>query len=71
MYAPAGTPKPIIDRLHAELVKVLGLADVRKTLAEGLGMDLVVSSPEELQKWTLDQLALWGRIVKDNGIKTD
>ena len=71
LYAPAGTPKPIIDRLHAELVKVLGLADVRKTLAEGLGMDLVVSSPEELQKWTLDQLALWGRIVKDNGIKTD
>ena len=71
LYAPAGTPKPIIDRLHAELVKVLGLADVRKTLAEGLGMDLVVSGPEELQKWTLDQLALWGRIVKDNGIKTD
>jgi len=71
LYAPAGTPKPIIDRLHAELVKVLGLADVRKTLAEGLGMDLVVSSPEELQKWTLDQLALWGRIVKDGGIKTD
>ena len=71
IYAPAGTPKPIIDRFHAELVKALGLPDVRKTLAEGLGMDLVVSSPEELQKWTLEQLAHWGRIVKDNGIKTD
>jgi tripartite-type tricarboxylate transporter receptor subunit TctC len=71
IYAPAGTPKPIIDKFHAELVKVLGFADVRKTLAEGLGMDLVVSSPDELQKWTLEQLAHWGRIVKDNGIKTD
>jgi len=71
IYAPAGTPKPIIDKFHAELVKVLGFADVRKTLAEGLGMDLVVSSPEELQKWTLEQLAHWGRIVKDNAIKTD
>ena len=71
IYAPAGTPKPIIDRFHAELVKALGQADVRKTLTESLGMDLVVSSPEALQKWTLEQLARWGKIVKDNGIKAD
>jgi len=71
IYAPAGTPKAIIDRLHAELAKALALPDVRKTLSEGLGMDLVVSSPDELQKWTLEQLARWGKIVKDNGIKTD
>ena len=71
IYAPAGTPKPIIDKFHAELVKVLSQPDVRKTLAEGLGMDLVVSTPEELQKWTLEQLARWGKIVKDNGIKVD
>jgi len=71
IYAPAGTPKPIIDKFHAELVKVLNQPDVRKTLSETLGMDLVVSSPEALQKWTLDQMARWGKIVKDNGIKTD
>ena len=71
IYAPAGTPKPIIDKFHAELVKVLSQPDVRKTLAEGLGMDLVVSTPEELQKWTIEQLARWGKIVKDNNIKTD
>jgi len=71
IYAPAGTPKAIIDRIHAELAKVLAQADVRKTLAESLGMDLVVSSPEALQKWTLEQMAHWGKIVKDNGIKAD
>ncbi len=71
IYAPAGTPKAIIDRFHAELTRVLGLAEVRKTLAEGLGMDLVVSSPEALQKWTLEQLAHWGRVVRDNAIKPD
>ncbi len=71
IYAPTGTPKPIMDKFHAELVKVLNQADVRKTLSETLGMDLVVSSPEELQKWTLAEMAKWGRIVKDNGIKTD
>ncbi|MFN0300928.1 MAG: Bug family tripartite tricarboxylate transporter substrate binding protein [Burkholderiales bacterium] len=71
IYAPTGTPKPILDRFHAELVKVLNLPDVRNTLAEGLGMDLVISSPEELQKWTLEQMARWGKVVKDNTIKTD
>ncbi len=71
IYAPAGTPKPIIDRFHTELTNVLSQPDVRKTLAEGLGMDLNVSSPEALQKWTLEQLAHWGRIVKENNIKTD
>ena len=34
IYAPAGTPKPIIDKFHAELVKVLAQPDVRKTLTE-------------------------------------
>jgi len=71
IYAPTGTPKPIVDKMHAELVKVLGQADVRKTLGDSLGMDLVVSTPEALQKWTLEQLARWGKIVKDNAIKTD
>ena len=71
IYAPAGTPRPIIDKIHAELVKVLGAADTRKTLADTLSMDLVVSTPEELQKWTLEQMARWGKIVKDNNIKTD
>ena len=71
IYAPAGTPRPIIDRMHAEMAKVLAQPDVRKTLADGLGMDLVVSTPEELQKWTLEQLARWGKVVRDNSIKTD
>jgi tripartite-type tricarboxylate transporter receptor subunit TctC len=71
IYAPAGTPRPIIDRFHAELTNALSQPDVRKTLTETLGMDLNVSSPEALQKWTLEQLAHWGTVVRDNGIKTD
>jgi tripartite-type tricarboxylate transporter receptor subunit TctC len=71
IYAPAGTPRPIIDRFNAELGNALSLPDVRKTLTETLGMDLNVSTPEALQKWTLEQLAHWGRVVRDNGIKTD
>ena len=71
IFTPAGTPKPIIDRMHAELVKVFNLPDVRKTLTEGMGMELIVSSPEALQKWTLAEMAKWGRVIKDNNIKVD
>ncbi|HYY72206.1 MAG TPA: tripartite tricarboxylate transporter substrate binding protein, partial [Candidatus Bathyarchaeia archaeon] len=42
IFGPAGIPKPILDKFHAELVKVFNLPDVRKQLAESLGMDLVV-----------------------------
>jgi tripartite-type tricarboxylate transporter receptor subunit TctC len=71
IFAPAGTPKPVIDKFHAELVKALGQADLRKTLTETLGMDLVVSTPEAQQKFLLDEMARWGKVVKDNGIKPD
>ena len=71
IFAPAGTPKPVIDKLHGELVKVLSQADVRKTLGDTLGMDLVVSTPDALQKWTLAEMAKWGKVVRENGIKTD
>ena len=71
IFAPGGTPKPILDKFHGELVKALNQPDVRKTLGESLGMDLVVSSPEALQKWLLAEMAKWGKVVRENGIKTD
>jgi tripartite-type tricarboxylate transporter receptor subunit TctC len=71
IFAPTGTPKPIMDKFHAELVKALNQPDLRKTLTETLGMDLAVSSPEELQKFLLAEMARWGKVVRDNGIKPD
>jgi tripartite-type tricarboxylate transporter receptor subunit TctC len=64
----AGTPKPVIDRFHAELVKVFDQPDVRKQLGETLGMDLIVSSPAHLQKFVLSEMARWGKVVKEHGI---
>jgi tripartite-type tricarboxylate transporter receptor subunit TctC len=71
IFAPAGTPKPILDRLHAELQKVLKMPDVRKTLTETLGMDIVAASPDATQKFLLAEMARWGKVVKDNNIKPD
>jgi len=71
IFAPAGTPKPVIDKLHAELVKVINLPDVKKTLTETLGMDIQAASQEATQKFLLGEMARWGKVVKDNDIKQD
>ena len=68
ILAPAGTPRPIIDRLHAELVKAIHLPDVQKTLTETLGMEVMAASPEDTQKWINAQMARWGKVVTDNHI---
>ena len=71
VFAPAGTPKPVIDKLNAEFAKVINQPELKKQLTEQLGMDLAVSSPEGLQNWTLGEIARWGKVVKDNGIRGD
>jgi tripartite-type tricarboxylate transporter receptor subunit TctC len=71
IFAPAGTPKPILDKFHGELVKALKLPDVHKTLTETLGMDVVASTPDALQKFVVAEMARWGKVVKDNGIRPD
>src|SRR5258705_45130 len=71
ILAPAGTPKPIVDKLHAELVKTLGQPDLRKQLTETLGMDLAVSSPEALQKFVAGEMDRWGKVVRDNNVRAD
>ena len=71
IFAPAGVPKPIMDKFHAELVKAFNLSDVRKLLTEQLGIDLVVGPPEGLQKWLADEMQRWGKVVRENNIRPD
>jgi tripartite-type tricarboxylate transporter receptor subunit TctC len=71
IFAPAGTPKPVLDKFHGELVKVFNQPDLKKQLTETLGMDLAVSSQEELQKWLASEMQRWGKVVKDNNIRAD
>ena len=71
IFAPAGTPKPVMDKFHAELVKAFNLPDVRKLLTETLGIDLVVGEPEGLATWLDSQMQRWGTVVRENNIKAD
>jgi tripartite-type tricarboxylate transporter receptor subunit TctC len=71
ILVPAATPKAIVDRFHAELAKALGQPDLRKQLTETLGMDLVGSSPEQLQKFVAGEMGRWGKVVRDNNVRAD
>jgi tripartite-type tricarboxylate transporter receptor subunit TctC len=68
ILAPAGTPRPIIDKLHSEIVKAIHQPDVQKTLIETLGMEVMAASPEDTQKWIIAQMTRWGKVVHDNHI---
>ena len=70
LVVPVGTPKPIADRLNAELVKAVRSPDVReKLIAQGL--DPIGSAPEQVTQWTQAGLARMSQIVKRAGIKAD
>jgi tripartite-type tricarboxylate transporter receptor subunit TctC len=68
--APAKTPKAILDRLHAELVKTLDAPDVRDQLAKH-GLESHPGSSEDLAKYIEREYETWGRIVKEAGIKVN
>ena len=71
VFAPAGTPKPIIDKLNAEMAKIAKEPSANKQLTETLGIDLKLSSPEALQTWTVAEMDRWAKVIKENGIKPD
>jgi tripartite-type tricarboxylate transporter receptor subunit TctC len=70
IVAPAGTPKPIVDRLNAEVLKALADPATRDQLVQ-LGMTLRGSSPQELGAGIQSQYATYGKLIHDNGIKAD
>ena len=67
---PAATPRPIINRIHADSLKVLAMPDVRERLA-GLGLEVVGSNPEQFDAFVRSEIAKWAKVIKDNNIKAD
>lgn len=70
LYAPAGTPKDIVARLNAEVVKATSAPEVREKLV-AQGFVVRASSPEELRRATMDQLDRYARLFKEAGIRAD
>ena len=70
LLAPAGTPKPVIDRLHQETVAILNAPDVKERLG-GLGAEVVASTPQQLADIMLREEARYSKLVRDLKIKPD
>jgi tripartite-type tricarboxylate transporter receptor subunit TctC len=70
ILGPAGTPKPIFAALNSEIVKAIATQDVRDRLAAA-GVEPKSSSPEEVTAVLKSEVARWGKIVKESGVRLD
>jgi tripartite-type tricarboxylate transporter receptor subunit TctC len=70
LFAPLGTPEPIIDRLNAALAKALATPEARKQFEE-IGVEIVVSNPSALSAEIKRQSDFWGPVIERAGVKLD
>jgi tripartite-type tricarboxylate transporter receptor subunit TctC len=68
--APAGTPRAIIEKLNAEIVRIIQKPDVRTRFAD-LGADPVGDSAQEFAKQVRSDIAMWAKIVESSGARAD
>jgi tripartite-type tricarboxylate transporter receptor subunit TctC len=69
VFAPAGTPKAIVDQLNAAIVKVMALPDVKEKCAQ-LGFDPVADTPAEFSAYIKTDVEKWSKVIKDAKIPT-
>lgn len=70
VIAPPRLPKPLLTRLHTEIVKVASAPDFKERILAD-GSEPVTNSPEEFRKFMLADLAKWAKLVKESGAKLD
>jgi tripartite-type tricarboxylate transporter receptor subunit TctC len=70
LFAPAGTPRAVIDRLNREAVAALALPDVKQKMA-GHGVEAASSTPEALAQLLASEIERWGKVIREAGIKAE
>jgi len=70
IVVPAGTPRPIIDRLHKELVAIMAMPQIKDRFA-GLGLSIVAGTPSDLDRTLRADHAKWGQVIRKSGITID
>ncbi|HEU4353401.1 MAG TPA: tripartite tricarboxylate transporter substrate binding protein [Burkholderiales bacterium] len=70
VLAPAGTPKNVISRLNAELVKIMHSPELKEKLA-ATGTEPLTSTPEEFAAYIKREIAKWGDVIRKSGAKAD
>jgi tripartite-type tricarboxylate transporter receptor subunit TctC len=67
LCAPAGTPAPILDKVHADLTAVLRLPEIQQRFRD-LVIEVAPTSREEFTRFIHAEIARWARVIKDAGI---
>ncbi|WP_420477161.1 tripartite tricarboxylate transporter substrate binding protein [Noviherbaspirillum sp. ST9] len=70
VFVPAKTPRPVVDKLNAEIVKAIKHPDVAKRFSQ-LGAEPVGSTPEELAKYLGSEIPRWTEVIRSRNIKAD
>ncbi len=70
LLAPAGTPREIVERLHAESVKAMQAADTRERFAT-IGAETTSHTTEQTAAFLRDEQARWGKLIREAGIKAE
>jgi tripartite-type tricarboxylate transporter receptor subunit TctC len=70
LYAPAKTPAAVITRLNQEIARAVQKAEIKERFFNA-GVEVVGGSPEQLDRAVKDELALWGKVIKEAGIRTN
>lgn len=70
LVAPAGTPRPVIDFIHREIVEIMKLPDIKERLAV-LGFEPVASRPEEFTQHAKIEFDKWAKVIRDSNIKAE
>jgi tripartite-type tricarboxylate transporter receptor subunit TctC len=68
LVAPSKTPRPVIDKLHAELKSILALAEVKEAISKNGMVPMPERSVEGLQDFVKSEIERWGKVVRDAGI---
>ena len=70
LFAPAGTPPAIVDRVAADFARVLATPELRKRLSD-IGLEAIGSNPAEFAATVQKDYEKWGKVIRDAGIKAD
>jgi tripartite-type tricarboxylate transporter receptor subunit TctC len=70
-FAPAATPKPVIDRFYRDVVATAREPATADILVNRFRVELALPTPEELRATIAEELPFWGKIIRDNNIKSE
>ena len=71
VYAPAGTPKPIVERMLAEISKAVRSPDVTQKFVDQFDMEITLPPPDQFAAFVAKEQELWGKVIKDNSLKPE